>query len=41
MALHHKLCRTLGESFNLPHAQTHAIIFALHWHTTARRRLRP
>jgi alcohol dehydrogenase class IV len=29
MALHHKLCRTLGESSNLPHAETHAIIFAL------------
>ena len=26
MALHHKLCHTLGGSFNLPHAQTHAII---------------
>lgn len=26
MALHHKLCHTLGESFDLPHAETHAII---------------
>ncbi|MVW79047.1 maleylacetate reductase [Bordetella sp. 02P26C-1] len=26
MALHHKLCHTLGGTFNLPHAQTHAII---------------
>ena len=26
MALHHKLCHTVGGSFNLPHAETHAII---------------
>jgi maleylacetate reductase len=26
MALHHKLCHTLGGAFNLPHAETHAII---------------
>ncbi len=26
VALHHKLCHTLGGSFNLPHAQTHAIV---------------
>jgi len=26
MALHHKLCHTLGGTFNLPHAQTHAVI---------------
>jgi maleylacetate reductase len=26
MALHHKLCHTLGGSFNLPHAATHTII---------------
>lgn len=26
MALHHKLCHSLGGTFNLPHAQTHAII---------------
>lgn len=40
MALHHELCDALGGGFNLPHAQTHAIILP-HWHTTARRRLRP
>jgi len=26
MALHHKLCHTLGGSFDLPHAQTHSIV---------------
>lgn len=26
MALHHKLCHTLGGAFNLPHAETHAVI---------------
>lgn len=26
MSLHHKLCHTLGGSFNLPHAQTHAVV---------------
>lgn len=26
MALHHKLCHTLGGSFNLPHAELHTII---------------
>lgn len=26
MALHHKLCHTLGGSFNLPHADVHAIL---------------
>lgn len=26
MALHHKLCHTLGGSFNLPHADTHTIV---------------
>jgi alcohol dehydrogenase class IV len=26
MALHHKLCHTVGGSFNLPHAETHAIM---------------
>jgi len=26
VALHHKLCHTLGGSFNLPHAETHTII---------------
>lgn len=33
MALHHKLCHTLGGSFDLPHALTHAIILphAIHY----------
>ncbi|MBV8624809.1 MAG: maleylacetate reductase [Herbaspirillum sp.] len=26
MSLHHKLCHTLGGSYNLPHAQTHTVI---------------
>jgi len=26
VALHHKLCHTVGGSFNLPHAETHAVI---------------
>ncbi|MNK96013.1 Maleylacetate reductase [compost metagenome] len=26
MALHHKLCHTLGGAFNLPHAETHTIV---------------
>lgn len=26
MALHHKLCHTLGGTFNLPHAETHVIV---------------
>ena len=26
MALHHKLCHTLGGSFNLPHAECHTIV---------------
>lgn len=32
MALHHKLCHTLGGSFDLPHAETHAIVLP---HVTA------
>ena len=32
MALHHKLCHTLGGSFNLPHAETHTVVLA---HATA------
>lgn len=28
MGLHHKLCHTLGGSFNLPHAETHTIVLA-------------
>jgi maleylacetate reductase len=26
MALHHKLCHTLGGTFDLPHAETHTIV---------------
>jgi maleylacetate reductase len=26
MSLHHKLCHTLGGSFSLPHAETHAVV---------------
>jgi alcohol dehydrogenase class IV len=26
MAIHHKLCHTLGGTFNLPHAQTHTVV---------------
>lgn len=26
MALHHKLCHTLGGAFDLPHAETHAVV---------------
>ncbi len=32
MALHHKLCHTLGGSFNLPHAEVHTVILP---HATA------
>jgi alcohol dehydrogenase class IV len=32
MALHHKLCHTLGGSFDLPHAEVHTIILP---HATA------
>ena len=28
MALHHKLCHTLGGSFDLPHAEVHSIVIA-------------
>jgi alcohol dehydrogenase class IV len=28
MGLHHKLCHTLGGTFGLPHAETHAVILA-------------
>lgn len=27
-SLHHKICHTLGGSFNMPHAETHAILLA-------------
>jgi alcohol dehydrogenase class IV len=36
MALHHKLCHTLGGAFNLPHAETHTILLP---HTLAYNRL--
>ncbi len=32
MAIHHKICHTLGGSFNLPHAQAHAITLAYSVH---------
>jgi maleylacetate reductase len=32
MALHHKLCHTLGGTFDLPHAETHSIVLP---HATA------
>ncbi|WP_299043242.1 maleylacetate reductase [uncultured Tateyamaria sp.] len=37
MALHHKLCHTLGGSLDLPHADTHAIILphAIHYNAQA------
>ena len=28
MGLHHKLCHTLGGTFGLPHAETHAVLLA-------------
>lgn len=37
MSLHHKLCHTLGGSYNLPHAETHTIVLphALAYNTAA------
>lgn len=37
MGLHHKLCHTLGGAFDLPHAQTHAIVlpYALAYNESA------
>ena len=37
MALHHKLCHTLGGSYNLPHAETHTVILphAVHYNRDA------
>ena len=37
MALHHKLCHTLGGTFDLPHAETHAIVLphAVHFNAQA------
>ncbi|WP_157017253.1 maleylacetate reductase [Mesorhizobium xinjiangense] len=44
MSLHHKLCHTLGGGFDLPHAETHAILLphtAAYNETAARERLAP
>ena len=37
MAIHHKLCHTLGGTFNLPHAQAHAVVLphAAHYNCEA------
>jgi alcohol dehydrogenase class IV len=37
MAIHHKLCHTLGGSYNLPHAETHTVILphAVHYNRDA------
>ncbi|WP_342247214.1 maleylacetate reductase [Pseudomonas sp. OTU5201] len=37
MAIHHKLCHTLGGTFNLPHAQAHAVVLphAAHYNRKA------
>jgi maleylacetate reductase len=37
MALHHKLCHTLGGSFNMPHAQVHTVVLphAMAYNATA------
>jgi alcohol dehydrogenase class IV len=37
MALHHKLCHTLGGAFNLPHAETHTVVLphAVHYNRAA------
>jgi maleylacetate reductase len=37
MALHHKLCHTLGGSFNLPHAEVHTVVLphAIHYNSPA------
>lgn len=37
MSLHHKLCHTLGGTFDLPHAETHTIVLshALHYNAPA------
>ena len=37
MALHHKLCHTLGGSFGMPHAETHTVMlpYATHFNCTA------
>ena len=40
MGLHHKLCHTLGGSFNLPHAEVHTVVLphALAYNAAARPR---
>lgn len=37
MALHHKLCHTLGGTFNLPHSETHSVVlpYALAYNAAA------
>lgn len=37
MAVHHKICHTLGGTFNLPHAQAHAIVlpYSVHYNRNA------
>lgn len=37
MAVHHKICHTLGGTFNLPHAQAHAIMlpYSVHYNRSA------
>ena len=37
MSLHHKLCHTLGGTFNLPHAETHTVVlpYALAYNASA------
>ncbi|WP_066552932.1 maleylacetate reductase [Croceicoccus bisphenolivorans] len=37
MSLHHKLCHTLGGTFDLPHAETHTVVLphALHYNAPA------
>ena len=41
MALHHKLCHTLGGTFNLPHAETHTVVLPHATRYNARRRRKP
>ena len=38
MALHHKLCHVLGGAFDLPHAETHAVVLPYAAAYNARRR---
>ena len=41
MAMHHKLCHMLGGSFDLPHAETHAVVLPQRPPTTRPRRRMP